>query len=345
MNDRTEFGDRQAEMTARWYENVKRQHGDVEAYLATRYTAYLDRWKEAGRFISDGSHVLDIGGGNLYERLVGYLKEREFRYNYLDVDPSAVEGSRALAEKLDLEGATFAHGFNDQLDFPDECFDAVFTSHCVEHSIDLAATFREINRVIRPGGNLLMAVPFGWEENPEHPYFLGPAEWVSLVEDAGFKVRVAQIGNEYPEYGEDYFIAARKIDAPVKNFRINPGDYLKESYIFVPFRDESVTYENAFDHREDCAISADPASVVSLALPVGAREVVPILHRHPWSGIVRLSTSAAARDVDLHSWFAFDMPYRMACGGSAVEELEIRIVGKSDTSKWAQFVFKGYFWR
>jgi len=31
-------------MTARWYENVKRTYGDVDAYIATRHTAYLDRW-------------------------------------------------------------------------------------------------------------------------------------------------------------------------------------------------------------------------------------------------------------------------------------------------------------
>lgn len=345
MLDRADFGDRQAEMTARWFENVKRQHGDVDAYIATRHDAYLDRWKEAGRFIADGARVLDIGGGNLYERLIAYFVQKRFQYHYLDVDQAAVDGSRALAEGAGLTDSSFARGFNDKLDFPDGHFDAVFSSHCIEHSIDLATTFRELNRVIRADGNLLMAVPFGWETNPEHPYFLGPAEWVSLVEDAGFSIRVAQIGNEYPEIGEDYFIAARKVGPPSDAIRIRASDYLKDSYTYVSFRDPGVKYIGAFDHRHDCSISAAPDATVSITVPEAAIEIVPVLHRHPWSGIVRLSATSSTRDVDLYSWFTFDMPERVQLAAGTDTSLSISLIGKNPASRWAQYVFKGFYWR
>jgi ubiquinone/menaquinone biosynthesis C-methylase UbiE len=206
INDRDEFGAKQAEMTARWYENVQRTHGDVQAYIATRWAAYLDRWKEAARFIPNGANILDIGGGNIYESLVDFFIERNFQYNYLDVDPSCVDASRNLALTKGLHNASFKHGYNDHLDYTDGRFEAIFSSHCLEHSINLNRTFSEVNRVLASGGNLLMAVPFGWEENPEHPYFFGPQEWATLVTDAGFRIRVAQVGSEYPEYGYDYFI-------------------------------------------------------------------------------------------------------------------------------------------
>lgn len=233
MPDRSDFGLRQADMTARWYENIKATHGDVDAYIRTRYIAYMDRWREAGRFIADGSSVLEIGGGNLFPELLDYFKAREFKYSYADVDPAAVDSSRALAEQAGLTDASFSLGFNDQLDFPTATFDAVFSSHCIEHSIDLSATFRELNRVLKPNGNLLMPVPFGWEINLEHPYFLGPDEWARLTEDGGFSIRIAQIGNEYPEMGEDYLIAASKISEPKVPGRIDPILYLKDKYDYT----------------------------------------------------------------------------------------------------------------
>lgn len=342
---RDEFGKRQAEMTARWFENVKAAHGDTDKYLETRRRAYLDRWNEAGRFISDDAHVLDIGGGNLFPELINYFRKRGFRYDYLDVDAGAVAGSRDLAQHHGLTDATFALGFNDKLSFDDEAFDAVFSSHCIEHSIDLAATFRELNRVIRLGGNLLMAVPFGWELNPEHPYFFGPAEWIALVEDAGFTVRVAQIGSEYPEHGEDYFIAARKVGPPSSFQRISPEDFLKESFNFTMLDDATISYDGVFDRRDDCTISADPDATVRIAIPAGASEVLPLFHRHSWSGIARVTMPSHTFDSDLYSWFNYDMPVRVQEITSEDEMVSIFNAGKSSASKFGQYVFKGYMWR
>src|ERR1700737_4494416 len=98
--DRETFAERQAKMTSNWYEQVKKREGNVEAYIAKRQKAYLERWKEAGRFIDDGSTVLDVGGGNLYPDLLSYLKDKKVEYHYIDVDSSAVEGSKKLAESL-----------------------------------------------------------------------------------------------------------------------------------------------------------------------------------------------------------------------------------------------------
>jgi SAM-dependent methyltransferase len=345
MNDRSRFGARQAEMTARWFENVKAAHGNVDAYILTRQKAYMGRWNEAGRFIEDGSTILDIGGGNLFLELLAYFVERRFRYSYLDIDPAAVDGSRTLAQQAGMIETSFAVGFNDRLDFPDSSFDAIFSSHCIEHSIDLATTMRELNRVLKPGGNLLMAVPFGWEANPEHPYFLGPDEWISLVEDGGFRITIAQIGNEYPEIGEDYFIAATKVAEPLSPTRVDPPAFMKENYQFIESSAPSLSYKNAFDFRSDAAISASPESSVILTPPPGAMEILPILHRHAWSGSVRLSDGVSWHDCDLYSWFAYDMPVRIVLTPNQADPLTISLIGKSPASRWSQFVIKGYLWR
>lgn len=277
--------------------------------------------------------------------MLNYFKSRGLTYSYLDVDPAAVNGSRLLAEQVGLTNASFALGFNNNLDFPDASFDAIFSSHCIEHSMDLSATFRELNRVLKAGGNLLMAVPFGWEPNPEHPYFFGPDEWVSLVEDGGFRIRVAQIGNEYSEIGEDYFIAATKIAEPQTPSRIDPRHFLKDDYKFFEHTASAVIYSGEFDQRWDAAISASPVSSLEIAPPAGAVEILPIMHRHSWSGIVRLSQGLNTNDCDLYSWFAYDMPVRFALDGERNEPMHLELVGKSAASLWSQFVFKGFFWR
>ena len=340
--DRTEFGNRQAEMTAQWFENVKQKYGDVDAYIAKRCDAYLDRWKEAGRFISDGSDVLDIGGGNLYEGLVQYLKDRGFRYSYRDVDYGSVDLAKDITARMGLEAPSVEHGFNDQLDFPDNSFDAVFSSHCIEHSIDLQKTFSELHRIIRPGGNLLMAVPFGWESNPEHPYFFGPSEWIALVQDAGFEIRIAQIGYEYPESGADYFIAARKIEQQ-GIFRINPDDYRKESYAFVPPDDQSISLTGEFSSVNQGIQSKSENASITIDVPEGASELLPIFHRHAWSGKIRMSSGETC---DLSSWFDYDMPTEpIRLSPQEKCQVTINVDGRNPTAHWCEMIFLGYMWR
>ncbi len=308
--DRADFAIRQAEMTARWFENVKRVHGDVDAYIATRHAAYLDRWKEAARFIPNGARVLDIGGGNLFPALVEFFEERQFHYTYIDVDPSCVDGARALTDSMDLRGASFHHGYNDSLPFADNAFDAVFSSHCLEHSYDLNKTFAEVHRVLDQGGNLLMAVPFGWETNDEHPYFFGPAEWTSLVDDAGFRIRVAQIGCEYPEYGYDYFIAAQKT-ASHGSTRLNPGDYTKQNFTFISPFDSRLRYIGGVENKYDHVILTGEDWLLDIDVPFGTREILLIVNRQEWSGVLELTWDGVSVTEDCYSWFPYVQPIRI----------------------------------
>jgi SAM-dependent methyltransferase len=58
----------------------------------------------------------------------------------------------------------FAHGARalasmERLPFGDAAFDAVVSNYTMEHVDDLAATWDELTRVLRPGGRLFAAVP------------------------------------------------------------------------------------------------------------------------------------------------------------------------------------------
>lgn len=103
--------------------------------------------------------------------------------SYIGVDIE-VSGHSHLNEKIDVfyDGKT--------VPFPDNNFDNVFCSEVMEHVFNPDESLREINRVLKPGGKLLLTCPFVWAEH-EAPYDY--ARYSSfgikhLLERNGFKV-------------------------------------------------------------------------------------------------------------------------------------------------------------
>ncbi|MGZ3836421.1 MAG: class I SAM-dependent methyltransferase, partial [Mucilaginibacter sp.] len=316
----------------------------VDAYIATRHAAYLGRWKEAGRFITPGSKLLDVGGGNLFPGLLTYLKNLNVEYHYLDVDPSAVAGSAKLASEMGFNGDYFNHGFNDKFNYPSSHFNIVFSSHCLEHSIDLASTFAELNRIIMDGGFLLMAVPFGWEENPEHPYFFSPEHWIALVEDSGFEVRISQIGREYPENGFDYFIAAKKVGSVSDRKRLNPRHYMKESYLLCRNDHFTISYagnKQLIESGAACHMRG-PDWEIKIVLDRDFNVILPIFVRHNWSGNISVTGGGVESYHDLFSWFHYVQPCFHFSGNGYSDTITIKPIGRNSSSWSTEGVFYGY---
>jgi len=100
--------------------------------------------------------VLDVGCGQKpYITLFNYTE-----YIGMDVEQS---GHPHQNEEIDVfyDGKTFP--------FPDNSFDSVITSQVLEHVFTPDLFLKEINRVLKPGGKLLLSVPFVWDEH-EQPY-------------------------------------------------------------------------------------------------------------------------------------------------------------------------------
>jgi SAM-dependent methyltransferase len=118
--------------------------------------------------------VLDVGCGRKpYRHLT-----RATRYVGVDIDTPA---TRALA-------AADAYYDGRTLPFPDASFDAVLCSQVLEHVFTPAGFLREIHRVLRPGGTLLLATPFVWDEH-EQPQDFGRYSsfgLTDLMHQAGF---------------------------------------------------------------------------------------------------------------------------------------------------------------
>ncbi len=121
-------------------------------------------------------HLLDVGCGTKPYHSLFKVKS----YRGLDID-SPVTRKRGIADDL-YDGTQFP--------YLSESFDAVLCNQVLEHVFNPDEFLAEINRVLKPGGKLLLTVPFVWDEH-EQPYDF--ARYSSfglkaLLEKSGFKI-------------------------------------------------------------------------------------------------------------------------------------------------------------
>lgn len=103
-------------------------------------------------------------------------------YTGLDYATEVSEKNSKLAADVFYDGKT--------IPFQPNHFDSVFTSEVLEHVFNPDEILDEINRVMKPGGHLLLSCPFFWPEH-EQPYDY--ARYSSfgikhLIEKHGFEI-------------------------------------------------------------------------------------------------------------------------------------------------------------
>jgi SAM-dependent methyltransferase len=105
-------------------------------------------------------------------------------------------------------------------DVPDAVADAVITHHALEHTLEPLAVLRELRRVLRPGGRIVVVVPaeephrkgnhrFTADDPSQHLFCWTPRTLSNLMQVAGFQVESAHLSS-WTGYSH-YFEWARPI--------------------------------------------------------------------------------------------------------------------------------------
>jgi SAM-dependent methyltransferase len=109
--------------------------------------------------LSAEARVLNVGCG-MFLNLPDL--PRQLRYVGTDLDPRAVEACRAHYAAHPIPGAPaleLAQAGEESLPFADASFDAAYATEVIEHCARPEVWLREVMRVVRPGGRVLLTTP------------------------------------------------------------------------------------------------------------------------------------------------------------------------------------------
>lgn len=219
----------------RRYHSVKR---GIPA-VAQPWVARL-RARKLQRYVKPDAVVVEIGmgwGWNLLE-----LRAR--RCIGVDVAEDLLASAHAQGIEAHADTALLANGLAD----------IVLCHHALEHMLQPASVLGEMARILKPGGTLLLVVPFEKEkryrrddpEEPNHHLYSWNAQSLgNLVRACGFAVVGIRIG----KYGYDRFAAslAARTHLGELGFRL-----LRAAMVFLkPFREIVLVARNG-----DGAVSA-----------------------------------------------------------------------------------------
>ncbi|TSC59867.1 MAG: Methyltransferase type 12 [Parcubacteria group bacterium LiPW_15] len=116
------------------------------------------KWPILSPLIPRGSgiSVLDFGCGK--GEIIGEMRKLNPGAKYFGADVSEAAIDFASGKYAGVDFVKIEDG--GQLPFADNSFDFIFTSEVIEHVYDTENAFREMARVLKPGGELLLTCPY-----------------------------------------------------------------------------------------------------------------------------------------------------------------------------------------
>lgn len=116
----------------------------------------------------DGEQVLDLGSGSGMDVFVAALLVGDTgRVTGVDMTEEQLAKSRQLRDEHGFENVSFEHGYIEDLPFEEDAFDVVVSNGVVNLSAEKDRVFEEVNRVLRPGGRLLLSDIISETQMPE----------------------------------------------------------------------------------------------------------------------------------------------------------------------------------
>ena len=148
--------------------------------------------------IGTGARVLDVGGGfGGPARMLA--SGRGARVTVLDLTEEYCQVGEMLTRRCGLsDDVSFRHGNGLAMPFGDGTFDVVWTQQSSMNIADKSRLYREIHRVLRPGGRLALyevmagdggplRFPVPWAADTSISFLSTPGEVGALLDEIGFR--------------------------------------------------------------------------------------------------------------------------------------------------------------
>lgn len=98
-----------------------------------------------------------------------------------------LEVAAGAAEERHLSNIIFRHGYAEKLPFEDASFEVVINRYSAHHWYDVGQALREVNRVLKPGGALIMMdimLPGHPVRDTSHVRNYSSGEWLAMANKA-----------------------------------------------------------------------------------------------------------------------------------------------------------------
>ncbi len=183
------------------------------------------RWEKAAEAYATGEHktgrelqlviefarpkgterVLDIGTGAGHTALA--LAPRVSSVVLTDPVPIMLATARRLFAEAGVRNAEFVEANAERLPLPDASFEIVTTRLAAHHFDDVPLAFREVARVLRPGGVFIFVDTLAPEDpesaayqdeveslrDPTHRRIYTQREWIAFCQEAGLRVENTEV--------------------------------------------------------------------------------------------------------------------------------------------------------
>jgi arsenite methyltransferase len=171
----------------------------------------------------EGARVLDLGSGSGMDSfLASLIAGPTGTVIGLDMTDAQRAKAEALRQRHGVRNVTFVKGYIDAAPFEDGSFDVVISNGVINLAVDKPQVFREITRLLRPGGRLAIADIVTGVQLPETiscnttlwAACIGGAWQVdryrAAVEAAGLRIVADQVNDQYRFLSDNAQGATRK---------------------------------------------------------------------------------------------------------------------------------------
>ncbi len=163
----------------------------------------LDRLVELAH-VQPADRVLDVATGTGHTAFAFAPHVHEVVAT--DITPEMLAEGEKLKAELGMKNVEFRLADAHDLPFDDQSFDIVTCRRAAHHFMDMSKALREMRRVLRPGGRLVIddrSVPeddfvdttlnrLDWLHDHSHVRQYQPSEWERMLHEAGCKVEALE---------------------------------------------------------------------------------------------------------------------------------------------------------